>query len=291
MIPSPADLTYFIEIAQTQNVSRAAERLGISQPSLSLAMRRLEESVGAALFLRSKRGVTLTQAGRQLQAHSKNLLQTWSDIRTQALASVHEIQGSYTIGCHASMAMRILSSFLPDLMAEHPKLEIRLRHDISRKTTEDVISMKIDIGIVVNPVRHPDLVIHKLGIDEVSLFVSADRSNETQNATDGTGVLVCDPDLAQTQFLLKEMKKKGMVFGRTLPTGSLEVAADIVSRGCGIGILPSKVAERARQKLRRLPKAPIFIDDHCLIYRAENKSVRAMQVLNGAIKDYFGKSS
>ncbi len=291
MIASSADLVYFTEIAQTQNVSRAAERLGISQPSLSLAMRRLEDSVGTALFVRSKRGVTLTQPGKQLLAHSKNLLQAWTDIRTQALASVHDIQGSYTIGCHASMAMRILSSFLPDLMAAHPKLEIRLRHDISRKTTEDVISMKVDIGIVVNPVRHPDLVIHKLGVDEVSLFISADRKNGTQNVTDGNGVLVCDPDLAQTQFLLKEMKKSGIVFGRILPTTSLEVAADIVSRGCGIGILPSKVAERARMKLKRLPKAPVFVDDHCLIYRAENKSVRAIQALNGAIRDYFGKAA
>ncbi len=64
MIPSPTDLKYFMEVAQTQNVSRAAERLGISQPSLSLAIRRMEQSVGAPLLIRSKRGVTMTQAGK-----------------------------------------------------------------------------------------------------------------------------------------------------------------------------------------------------------------------------------
>ena len=290
MIPSPADLTYFIEIASTSNVSRAAERLGISQPSLSLAMRRLEDSVGAGLFVRSKRGVTLTQAGKQLLAHSKNLLQSWSHVQASAIASIDEIQGSYTIGCHASMAMRILSSFLPDLMASHPRLELKLRHDISRKTTEDVISMKTDIGIVVNPVRHPDLVIYKLGTDEVTLFIGAEKKNVTQDIASGKAVLVCDPDLAQTQYLLKEMKKKGIGFERILPTGSLEVAADIVSQGCGIGILPSKVAERARKKLKRIKNAPIFTDDHCLIYRVENKSVRSIQVLNASIKAYFKRA-
>jgi len=53
MIPSPADLGYFMEVASTLNVSRAAERLGISQPSLSLAIRRMEEALGAPLLVRS----------------------------------------------------------------------------------------------------------------------------------------------------------------------------------------------------------------------------------------------
>lgn len=287
MIASPAELSYFLELSNTLNVSRAAERLGISQPSLSLAMKRLEDAIGTALLVRSKRGVTLTKAGKQLQAHARNLLQSWNHVRSEALASINDIQGSYTVGCHASMAMRILSHFLPQMMAEHPRLEVKLRHDISRRITEDVISMKVDTGIVVNPVQHPDLVIQRLGTDEVTLFKAAGKKNETQDMARGSAVLVCDPDLAQSQFLLKEMRKYNLSFSRMLTTGSLEVAADIVSKGCGIGILPSKVAERARQKLTRVPQAPVFVDEHCLIYRVENKNVKALQLINAGIKSYF----
>ncbi len=282
MMPSPSDLTYFVEVAEALNLSRASERLGISQPSLSLAMRRLEDSVGTQLLLRSKRGVTLTQGGRQLLTHAKYLLQSWDSVKTQTLASVNDIQGSYTIGCHPSVALNILPAFLPELMRHHPKLDIRLRHDLSRRIAEDVISLKIDIGVVVNPVQHPDLVIHRLCEDEVTLWAGP-RCNKT--------VLICDPDLAQSQSLLKRLKKHRMVFERIISSGNLEVIAELTAAGCGIGILPAKVAGRARKPLQRVPKAPVFLDEHCLIYRVENKNVKTIQALSAAIKGSMAKTA
>jgi LysR family transcriptional regulator, cell division regulator len=280
MIAAPADLAYFIEVAGTLNVSRAAERLGISQPSLSLAMRRLETAVGAQLLIRSKRGVGLTQAGRQLLNHARLLLQSWENIRAGALASVHGIEGTYTIGCHPSVGLYLLSHVLPELIEKHPKLDIRLRHDLSRKIAEEVVTMKVDVGIVVNPVRHPDLVIHRLCEDEVTLWAAkGSRRNRS--------VLICDPDLAQSRSLLKRFEKAGLHFERTIHSGSLEVIADLVSGGCGVGILPARVAALARRKLERLSPAPVFKDEHCLIYRVENKGVKSIQALGGAIKDFF----
>jgi DNA-binding transcriptional LysR family regulator len=289
MIPSPADLTYFVEVAGTLNVSRAAERLGISQPSLSLALRRLETAVGAALLTRGKRGVALTQAGKQLLNHARSLLQSWDAVRAQALASAQEIQGAYTIGCHASVALYLMSSVLPALLEKYPQLDIRLRHDLSRRVAEDVISLKSDIGVVVNPVQHPDLVIHKLCDDEVTLWTAADRKGKSA-VTDiaaGTAVLISDPDLLQSQALLKQLKKRGLEFARTLPSSSLEVIADLTANGCGIGILPARGAAMARKPLERVPRAPVFADEHCLIFRVENKNVKSIQVLSQAIRDFF----
>ena len=287
MIPSPADLGYFMEIAQTQNVSRAAERLGISQPSLSLAIRRMEQQLGVALFIRSKRGVSLTQAGRQLLAKARHLLETWEEVRAGALASMEEVQGTYTIGCHASVALYALSGFLPGLLAAHPKLDIKLKHDLSRKIAEDVISMKVDIGIVMNPVRHPDLVIYPLCKGELTLWTSEKGGYATQDLTSGKAVLICDPELAQFQPLVQQLAKKGMTFDRTITSGNLEVIADLAAHGCGCGFIPARVALRARKKLKRVPKAPVFYDDHCLIFRVENKGVKSIQAINNAIKSFY----
>lgn len=281
MIPSPADLTYFVEVANTRNVSRAAERLGISQPSLSLAMRRLEHATGTVLLIRSKRGVTLTQAGKQLLSHAKALLQSWEETCAAAQASVNEIRGSYSIGCHPSVALALLSGFLPDMMAKHPHLNITLRHDLSRKIAEDVVSMKTDIGVVVNPAQHPDLIIHRLCRDEVTLW------RAEQNTGINSEVLICDPDLLQSQSLLKDLKKRSIPFERTVFSGNLEVIADLTANGCGTGILPARVAAMARKKLVRVPRAPVFYDEHCLIFRMENKNVKAVQVIAGAIRALF----
>src|SRR5450432_3815930 len=100
MLPSPSELHYFIEVTNTLNVSRAAERLGISQPTLSLAIRRLEANFGAPLLIRTKSGVQLTHMGQKLVAQARNLLHEWERIREDALRDETEIRGRYVLGCH-----------------------------------------------------------------------------------------------------------------------------------------------------------------------------------------------
>src|SRR5688500_618008 len=105
MIPSPSELHYFIEVSNTLNVSRAAERLGISQPTLSLAIQRLENNIGAPLLIRTKSGVKLTHAGQKLVTQARSLIHEWDKIRGDALKDEAEIRGRYTIGCHPSVAL------------------------------------------------------------------------------------------------------------------------------------------------------------------------------------------
>ena len=75
MLPSPTEILYFNEIAKTSNLSRAAERLGVTQPTLSLALKRLEDTIGMPLMIRSKTGVQLTRAGQKLLTKSLTILE------------------------------------------------------------------------------------------------------------------------------------------------------------------------------------------------------------------------
>lgn len=287
MLPSPAELEYFLEVTNALNFSRASERLGISQPSLSLAIKRLEQTIGTDVFVRHKQGVTLTQAGKQLLLHVRQLLQLWDTTRSEALASQQEIQGNFTLGCHSTIAIHIASKFLPSLLEKHPKLEIHLKHNISRKIMENVINLSIDVGIVANPIRHPDLIIRKLRTDEVTFFMANDLHQKTQDIHSGQAILICDPGMTQVHALLKKIKKMNLMFGRMITTDNLEVIASLTTNGCGIGILPTCVAESQFPKLKKIPNAPIFSDELCLIYRNENRNVKAMQVIINTIKDYF----
>lgn len=284
MTPSPTDLSYFLEVANHSNLSRASEALGISQPSLTLAMRRLEEAVGTALLVRHKRGVTLTKAGEQLLAHTKELMQRWQSIKSQALASMTDVQGAITLGCHPSVALYCLPNFLPEMMRENPRLEVQLKHELSRRITENVISLKIDIGIVVNPVRHPDLVIKHLEDDVVTLW-AADCQQAIQQLKDGTAVMLCDPEMAQVQSILGQLKKSSWNYGRMISTNSLELIADLAEGNGGIGILPASIAKL--HNLQRVPRAPHYDDEICVLYRGENRDVRAIQVIVDAIKKAF----
>lgn len=284
MIPSATDLMYFLEVANLCNLSRASENLNISQPSLTLAMQRLEHCVGTSIFIRHKKGMTLTKAGKQLLAHARQLLQHWEHLKAQTLASVNEVQGNFTIGCHTSVAICLLPKFLTQLMNEHPQLHITLQHDISRRITEKVINLTIDIGMVVNPVKHPDVVIKKLDVDKFTLWRSS-NDNKIQQLESKKAILLCDPELFQTQALLKAMRKLNMHYDRIVPSSSFEVIAELTQKGCGVGILPSKIARK--YNLKTPPKAPTYNDEICMLYRGENREVRGIQVITEAIKSVY----
>jgi len=281
MLPSSSELHYFLEIAATLNMSRAAERIGISQPALTLAVQRLEESFGQPVLLRSKTGVRLTRAGERLAIHARLLISEWEKIRTDASKDEEEIGGRYSIGCHPSVALYTLPHFLPSLMRDNPRLDINIVHNLSRKITEDVISFKVDFGIVVNPVPHPELIIKPLFNDEVCLWVGSGKVNKS--------VLIYEPDLIQSQDLLRQMAKKKLVFNRTITSSNLEVISSLVAVGTGVGILPTNVAKKFREfNLKPFESQFSFEDRVCMIFRADVQKSKASRYLAQKITTALG---
>ena len=287
MFPSFTDVGYFLEISRTGSISRAAERLGITQPSLSLAVRRLEETLGTPLLIRSRSGVQLTRSGHELLLRGQTLVSQWELLKANVSKKAQELSGQYIIGCHSAVALYSLPSFLPELIQRYPQLEVRLLHNLSRKITEGVISFKIDLGIVVNPVQHPDLVIKELGKDVVS-FWTAQVPSPTQVLGSEKEVLICDPSLQQVKSLLKSMQKK-YTYARIIRSNSLEVITALTAAGAGIGIIPGRVvAGVGGHRLKRLDKSlPTYNDRICLVYRVDYRKNKGNKIMTDAISNAF----
>ena len=279
MLPSGPDLNYFMSVAQLGSLSRAATQLGIAQPSLTLAMQRLEHNVGITLFVRSRQGVTLTKAGERLLIDTRELMQRWEQLKSQVLSTSNEVRGRFVIGCHPSVAIYSLPLFLPRLLEENPALEIHLLHQLSRTITQKVVALEVDVGIVVNPTPHPDLVIKNLCKDEVTLWETPNLKNQD--------VLICEPSLLQTQDIMRKLAKQGRKFGRAIECSNLEVIVHLALAGAGQAILPERVARSVNTQLRPVAGAPKFHDEICLIYRSEHRNVRTIQVLSSAIQKGF----
>lgn len=278
MFPSAYDLGYFVQIADCQNLSRAAVRLGITQPSLTTAMQRLEEAVGVPLLVRHKTGVTLTPAGKQLLHDSRELLQLWERVKTNTVASHDEVLGTYRVGCHPAVAAYSLPQVLPGLLEEFPRLEIHLVHGLSRTITDQVANLELDMGIVVNPTRHADLVIKKLCDDAFTLWVGPGQ-RAVQDPTSPHAVLIADPELTQVRSLQKKLRQGPYTFARVLATASLEVAAELTAAGAGIGVLPGRVAQRPPFALTKLAEAPVYPDEVALIYRHESRQLGVVRIV------------
>ncbi len=286
MLPNANDLRFLLELAKTKNMSRAAERLGISQPALSMAVKRLEDCFEQQLLFRSKSGVQLTKAGELLASNSKDLLDRWQELKDSALKKEKNLSGSYRIGCHASVAKYCLKHFLPQLLTKYPELEFRFSHGLSRKITEMVVSYQIDFGIVVNPFPHPDLVIRDLFKDEVCFWKSK-KTNLINDLDSEQKVLIIEPELAQTQDLMKKIGKKKINFNRVITTSNLEVLAKMVSESSGIGVLPSRVINQKESKVEKIDYLPSYTDRICLVYRADTQKAQASKRLKEELEQFL----
>lgn len=280
MLPSPQEILGFIEIANTLNITKAAQRLGLTQPSLSQALKKLEDTVGERLVIRSKSGIELTVAGKQFLKQARLLLDTWEALKASARSSTREVKGSVKIGCHPSVGLYSLSRFLPTILREYEELEVSLTHDLSRKIMDKVINYEVEMGIVINPTDHPDVVLNKLAEDEVKLWKSKAKC---------PNVLICHPELTQTQDILRKSKKLGVKFDRVVTTTSLEVITTLTMSGAGFGIIPSRVVAMfdVDKSLKAVEDSPVFKDHLYLIYRVENKNIEYIKVLKEKIISAF----
>ncbi|MGE0764410.1 MAG: LysR family transcriptional regulator [Bdellovibrionales bacterium] len=276
MLPQGSDLEYFLTITEAGSLTAASVRLGIAQPSLTLAVQRLERDMGVVLFERSQRGVKLTPAGQNVLLGVRAMKDSWQQLKDQVHDQQHQISGRVSLGCHPAVATYTLPALVLQLQKQYPAVELQLRHDLSRHLTTAVIERELDVGLVINPLRHPDLVIRSLLHDEVGFWVAKDFQFKSIDQHP----LIADPDLLQVQTLLRRVGGKRLRFRPLLATSQLEVVASLTLAGAGIGILPHRVAMAlGRKGLRPLKEFPTFRDELCLIYRPERRTRPVVKAL------------
>lgn len=148
MLPSTTDLIYFFEVAKELHFSRAAKKLNVTQPSLSLAIKRLEEQLKMSLFIRHKQGVTLTRAGKELHTNVSKLLAHWNEIFSNLQDANHLVKGRVSIGCHSTLAP-FMSGMVADLFAQYPGLEIHFQHEFREKIMEWVVKGDVEMHLYI----------------------------------------------------------------------------------------------------------------------------------------------
>lgn len=162
-------LKTFQLVSRLKSFSRAAEKLGVTQPAISAQVRSLENEVGARLFDREGGKVTFTAAGRLFEPFAEHCLQCHSHI----LAGVSELyqspRGEISVSTNEAISLYVL----PTVFAQFKKLYSRVHLSIVRsertRTLEAVFSREVDFGIVSLPVKDSRLLIHSIHKDEVLL--------------------------------------------------------------------------------------------------------------------------
>jgi DNA-binding transcriptional LysR family regulator len=141
-------LRYFLVLAEELHFGRAAQRLSITQPPLSLNIQQLEASVGAQLFTRNSRGVQLTAAGLAFVPSARALLDQAGQAAREAREVAQGLVGSLQIGFVGTVLYRGLPQILRGFAARHPRLRLVLREMSSSDQLIDLMQERLDLGFV-----------------------------------------------------------------------------------------------------------------------------------------------
>ena len=295
------DLRYFQTIARCGNITGASRLLGVQQPSLTVAMQRLEAETGTTLLLRDRSGVTLTSTGKAFLHMATEILSLLDAgiQRIQALES--DDVGSFTLGFPAVMGSYFLSTFFTSFLQEAPRITLSLWTGGAQAVQQAVLAREVDFGLVVNPARHPELVLTQLFHDASDFFVLAPPQDtpgndpapeprpgwewETACTLLRRGPLVYVTYMPQAQTMMERLGASGLLPAQQLPCDDLELAKSLAVAGAGVTILPRRVAASdPLGRLQRLhPALPWVHDVVYLAYRADGHRTRAAIRLKDAL--------
>ena len=161
-------IEYVIAIAEEKSLSKAAERLYLSQPALSQRLKKLEDELGTQLFVRERDGLTLTDAGRIYINGGHSILQIKREALRKISSLTHSSKNSLRFACAASSALECIPAF----RKHHPEIELMVRRSNSLTAKEDLIMGHADLGVLLtSSLQHSVLEYIPLWTGELLLAV------------------------------------------------------------------------------------------------------------------------
>jgi DNA-binding transcriptional LysR family regulator len=182
VLVNPRWLQAFVVVAEELNFTRAAERLGIAQQPLSQQIARLEREIGARLFERSTRRVSLTDAGRSLYVDAQDVLARLTDARRHALLASQGETGRVTVGCGSYAVESILPPLLGAFHDRYPGVAVRLYEGHTVEQLDALRRGEIDVAFALLPIESEDLIFEPISEGG---FVVALRTQEAQGLPPG----------------------------------------------------------------------------------------------------------
>jgi DNA-binding transcriptional LysR family regulator len=162
----------FLTVVSAGNVIAAADRLLVSQSTVSPRIHSLEQQLGCILFIRNKAGTTLTSAGRQFQRHASALVRTVEQAR-QDIGIPRGFSGTLVVGGRIGLWEEYLLRWLPLMRARHPDISIRAESSLEPELMQGIVEGRIDIAVMYTPQSRPGLKVERL-FEEQLVLVSTD---------------------------------------------------------------------------------------------------------------------
>jgi DNA-binding transcriptional LysR family regulator len=166
-------LEYFYRVAQESNVSRAAQKLRVSQPAVSRALRELESAHEVKLFRRQSRGLVLTEVGQAFYEQAKTIFQKVSELENSVGTIKTEVKGSLRLGISDNLAIYFFPDIFQSFLKTYPQVHLSVFSGISSAIKRELLLNQVEAGIFYTPIsRYENFESEILGQVEFVLVVS-----------------------------------------------------------------------------------------------------------------------
>lgn len=237
-----------VALQETLHFRRAAERCGISQPSLSAQVQAIEAKLGVQLFERSRSRVVLTPAGREVAERARRILAEVQEIEDYAASlSSGVVRGTIRLGVKPTLGPYLLPHVVALLHQQHPDLRLYVRESAPRDLEDGLLRGEHDIILAQLPVRSADLATARLFREPLYLAVAKDHPLAVQakvHTSDLSGLRVLS--LTPQHHLHEQVLVLCREFSATLELAyegtSLDALRSMVGMGMGATFLPALYA-------------------------------------------------
>jgi LysR family transcriptional regulator, hydrogen peroxide-inducible genes activator len=239
---SLTELKFIVAVAQERNFRRAAEKCFVTQPALSLAIKKLEEELNVVIFERSRTDVTMTEIGEKIIEQAEKVLEETARIKQLAELGKNQLKGILKLGMIHSVGPYLLPEIIPILRKIAPDMPLEVEENLTANLETQLRNGVIDVAIIALPFEVPGLQYRVLYDEEFDVVVPshhhwANRKHIKPEELSDEKVLLLNSGHCfsnQVTQACPELSRKGEI----LQGNSLETIRNMVASNLGITVLP-----------------------------------------------------
>ena len=286
-------LRYFIALANERNISKAAESLHLTQPTLSRQLKELEEQLETTLFIRGNREIVLTESGHYLLQKAKEIIDLVDRTEHNLSDSSQDIHGQIAIGCGETEGMRIIAKSLNKLQLKYPNIIIHLYSGNADDVSERLENGLLDFGLLIDPTDKNQYDFIELPYqDRWGILMRRDSRLADRDVINPSDIT--DQSLLISRQSIGDNQLSGWL-GRNINQNPIVAtynlifnAAIMVEEGLGYAIcLDQLIDTSANQTLKFVPFDPPLESNLNLVWKKNQTFSSASRVFLKELRDYL----
>lgn len=293
------ELKYIVAVAKEKHFRKASELCFVSQPTLSVAIKKLEDELEITLFERRKQDVLITPIGKQIISIAEEILERSNDIKQIAKEAQGDLTTELKIGAIYTIAPYLLPKLIPSFHKIAPKIPLVIEENYTHVLAEKLKSGELDIVILSLPFKEHNIETYPLYEETFSavvpnnnLLAKNSKPIDLENLQDETVLLLgsghCFRDQVVEAFPdLINRNNQNSRLQKTFEGSSLETIRYMVSSGAGISIFPcTSLSERDEELFTVKPiKSPVPKRTVALAWRKTFSRMQALELFKQAIDE------